>query len=90
MTRLVAALLGGVFHVLDGHGFLPVDPVPVFEKHPDGAAQGVSVANAGLDMGVVALDLLTSATAVTALAPGQMVGDVCLIEGQVSRHALRR
>ena len=84
---LVATFLGRIFDVLDGHGILPVDPVPILQEHPDGAAQGVSVAHSGLDMGVVAFDLLTSATAVTALAPGQMVGDVCLIEGQVSRHA---
>ena len=84
---LVAALLGGVFHVLDGHGFLPVDPVPVFEKHPDGAAQGVSVANAGLDMGVVALDLLAATATVTTLAAGQVLSDVFLVERQIGRDA---
>ena len=68
----VAAFLGRVFNVLNGHCFQPVGPVLVFDVHSDGTAQGAPVPDAGPDPGVVLFNEHPPTAAVPFLAAAQV------------------
>ena len=64
----------------------PVDVVLVLEDQRDGAADRVAAAHAADDPGDVGLDLLTSATAVTALPAGKVAAKVLLGDLETCRQ----
>src|SRR5690606_27643632 len=74
---------------LVGHGGLPVLPVAVPDQHRDGRAERLAEADAGEELGPVALDAHAAATAVAGLAAPQLGIDVALGEQrEARRHAL--
>ena len=83
-----APLLRRILHILHRHCILPVDPVSVFQQHPNGAAQRVAMPDAGLNVGMVPLNLLPPAPPVAPLPAPQVVSNVFLIQRQVRRHPL--
>ena len=66
---------------LDGEDLFPVLPVVVGEGHGDGRADGMAVADAGEDVGGVALDAHAAAAAVALLAAPEFVVEEGLVYG---------
>jgi hypothetical protein len=73
-----ALVLGGI-SLADGERFLPVFPVAIFEQDGDGRADSQSMANAGENVGGVALDLHASAAAVALLAAPEITVEESLV-----------
>ncbi len=73
---------------LVGHGCAPVLPVAVPDQHRDGRAERLAEADAGQELGLVALDAHAAAAAVAGLATLQLRIDVALgEEREARRHA---
>ena len=70
------------------HPLLPVRVVAVDDLERDRPAEGAAVADAGGDLGAVALDLHPAAAAVAELAPGHVVVDRLAVELEPGRQAL--
>ena len=60
--------------------------VAVLDEQRDGRAYGLAVAHAGLDHGVVGLDLHAAAAAVSGLAARQVLADGGLTDGDAGRQ----
>src|SRR6185503_2017330 len=70
------------------HRVLPVRPVAVVDGHRDGAAERLSRANAGQDLGAVGLDLHPLAAAVAALAALELARDGLGVDRESGGQAL--
>src|SRR5579862_4570626 len=69
------------------HDFFPIRPVPVFDHHGDGAADGLSVPHPGEKTHLVLLDFHPAAAAITTLPPFQLMIDEFEIDGDMGRKA---
>ncbi len=65
----------------DGEDLFPVLPVLVGERHGDRRADGLAVADAGKDVGGVALDAHAAAATVALLATPEFVVEEGLVDG---------
>ncbi len=80
-----AFVFGGVA-LRDGKRFLPVFPVAIFELNGDGRADGLALADAGENVGGVALDFHAAAAAVALLAAPEFAVEKGLIDFQSGGH----
>ena len=77
-------MLGGVT-LFDGKDLGPVLPVVVGDSHRDGRADGLAVADAGEDVGGIALDAHAAAATVALLATPEFAADELLIDRNSGR-----
>ena len=77
---------GGIA-VADGKRFLPVFPIAIFQLHGDRRTDGDAVADAGKNVGGVALDLHASAATVALLAAPEFAIEKRRVDFQSGRHA---
>ena len=86
-TRRGDALVEGRISLGDRERFLPVFPVTIFELDGDGRADGDAVANAGEDVGRVALDLHAPAAAIALLAAPEFAVQKSLVYFESGRQS---
>ena len=80
-------LVLGRIAFFDRQNLGPVLPVVVGQRHGDGRADGLAVANAAEDVRRVALDAHTAAAAIALLAAPQLAVHKLKIDGNACRHS---
>src|SRR5689334_2220577 len=71
-----------------GHDFFPVRPIPVFDHHRNGAANGLSVPYPRQKPNLILFDLHPSAAAIAALTTFEFMINEVKIDGKMRWEAL--